>query len=184
MKKIRIFIKALIFYIGNHFVSKVPIYSFRRAYYERFCRLKIGRETSVGMGLFITGKNIEIGHNVIIGRNCFFDGRVGIKIGNNVGISAAVYIFSLEHDVNSSGFKTTGAPVIIEDYVWIASRATVLPGVRIGKGAVVAAGAVVTGDVEPFTVVGGNPAKSIGVRNRAINYSLGYFPLFDTDEVI
>lgn len=184
MKVINIFLTAIIFYIGNHFVSKIPIYTLRKIYYNYFCGIKIGKETSMGMGLFITGKNIKIGSNVVINRNCTLDGRVGIKIGNNVSISPQAYIISLEHDVDSVQFKPIGAPVIIEDYVWIAARAMILPGVRIGKGAIVAAGAVVNRDVEPFSIVGGVPAKPIGMRKGEINYSLKYFPLFDTDEVI
>jgi len=65
-----------------------------------------------------------------------------------------------------------GAPVIIEDYAWVSSRTTLLPGVTIGKGAVVAAGAVVTKSVEPYTVVGGVPAKKIGERSKELNYKL------------
>lgn len=184
MKNAGIFLKALIFYLGNHLVNKLPVYSFRKAYYRYFCRLKIGKETSVGMGLFITGNNIEIGSHVVINRNCFIDGRVGVKIGDNVGISQEVNIFSLEHDIDSSDFRPSGAPVIIEDYVWIAAKAIILPGVTIGKGAVVAAGAVVNQNVDPFSIVGGVPAKVIGKRNQDLNYTLKYFPLFDTDEVI
>ena len=67
---------------------------------------------------------------------------------------------------------------MIEDYVWVATRATVLPGVTIGEGAVVAAGAVVTKDVEPYTIVGGVPARSIGVRNRALSYTQNFQPWF------
>ena len=68
--------------------------------------------------------------------------------------------------------------MVIEDYVWIASRATILPGVTIGKGAVVACGAVVTKDVEPMTVVGGVPARKIGERINLLEYELKHNPLF------
>jgi maltose O-acetyltransferase len=68
--------------------------------------------------------------------------------------------------------------VIIGDHVWIAYRAVILPGVTIGEGAVVAAGAVVTRDVEPFPIVAGVPAKKIGERNRNLDYQLHFSPLF------
>ena len=70
----------------------------------------------------------------------------------------------MEHDINSDSFAITSGQVIIEDYVYIASRVTIMPGVCIGEGAVVASGAVVTKDVEPWTLVGGVPAKPIKKR--------------------
>jgi len=183
-RAIKIFLKAVVFYFGNHIISKIPFYSFRVFYYNCFCRLRIGKNSSVGMGLFVTGSDIEIGSNVVINRRCTLDGRAGIKIGNNVSISPEVYILSLEHDMNSPDFKPTGKKVIIEDYAWICARAIILPGVRIGKGAVVGAGAVVTGDVEPLSIVVGSPARAVNKRSGGLNYSLKYFPLFDTDELI
>lgn len=83
-----------------------------------------------------------------------------------------------EHDIDDPYFVGTEAPVHIGDYAWISSRATILPGVRIGNGAVVAAGAVVTKDVPDYTVVGGVPAKLIGVRNNQLKYEIDYFRLF------
>ena len=72
------------------------------------------------------------------------------------------------------GFRAIAQPVIIEDYVFIGPRAIILPGVTLGKGAVVAAGAVVTKDVEPFSIVGGVPAKVIGEREpKELHYRLG-----------
>jgi acetyltransferase-like isoleucine patch superfamily enzyme len=67
-------------------------------------------------------------------------------------------------------FRMKSSPVIIDDYVWVGINATVLQGVRIGEGAVVAAGAVVTKNVEPYTIVGGIPAKQIGVRTKNLDY--------------
>ncbi|WP_455429725.1 acyltransferase [Mucilaginibacter lappiensis] len=81
-------------------------------------------------------------------------------------------IWTLHHDYNSTDFAQTGQPVIIEDYVWLCSRTVILPGVTIGKGAVVAAGAVVTRNVQPYTVVGGVPAKPIAKRNENLTYDL------------
>lgn len=106
----------------------------------------------------------------MIENNVTLDGRRGIKIGKNVNFSSEVMIWTLQHDYNNPSFSVKGGEVIIEDYVWISTRAIILPNVRIGKGAVVAAGAVVTKDVPPFTVVGGIPAKKIGERNKELNY--------------
>jgi maltose O-acetyltransferase len=99
-------------------------------------------------------------------------------IGNNVSIAGEVRIYTMEHDVDSPDFAETGAAVVIEDYVVIGSRVTILPGVHIGKGAVVASGAVVTKDVPSFTVVGGVPAVFIRNRSRDLHYTLKFARLF------
>ncbi len=87
-----------------------------------------------------------------------------IVIGSNAVISEGAFICTATHDITSEAFELKTAPVKIGDMAWIASRAILLPGVTIGEGAVVGAGAVVTKDVEPWTVVGGNPAKVISKR--------------------
>jgi len=87
-----------------------------------------------------------------------------IEIGNCVVINDGVRLITGSHDIHSPTYDHVFAPIIIEDHAWIATDAMILKGVRIGRGAVVAAGAVVTRDVAPFTVVGGNPAKEIGTR--------------------
>lgn len=108
-----------------------------------------------------------------INKACVLDGRGGLTIGNCVDIAQEVNIWSEQHDYNDPSFRSLEAPVYIEDYVWIASRATILPGVRIGRGAVVACGAVVTKDVPPLSIVAGVPAKQIGTRNDDFCYKLG-----------
>lgn len=88
-------------------------------------------------------------------------------------------IYSSEHDINAEDFHATLAPVKIGDYVFIGPRSIILAGVTIGDGAIVGAGAVVTKDVEPYTIVGGVPAKVIGERNlKNPHYKLGRFKLF------
>lgn len=98
----------------------------------------------------------------------------GVIIGNNVDIAQDTNIWIEQHDYNSPTYKSVCKEVIIEDYVWLASRVTVLPGVHIGRGAVVASGAVVTKDVPPLAIVAGIPAKIIGYRKEeALQYHLG-----------
>lgn len=117
---------------------------------------------------------ISIGKHTNINKRCVLDGRGTLKIGNNVDIAQEVNIWTEDHDYNSPSFKSQVKPVFIEDYVWIATRATILPGVTIGKGAVVACGAVVTKDVPPLAIVAGVPAKIIGYREEeALQYKLG-----------
>jgi len=86
-------------------------------------------------------------------------------------------ILTADHSLDMPSFDYREAPVHIDDYVWIGSRAMVLPGVTIGRGAVVAAGAVVTRDVPSLSIVGGVPARQIGVRDAgALNYTLLFKP--------
>ena len=116
-------------------------------------------------------KGLLIGNNSSIGPNVLLDARSGLEIGNCVTIAYDAIIWTLHHDMNSSTFEGKGGKVIIGDYAWICSRSIILPGVKIGKGAVVASGAVVSKDVEPFSIVGGIPAKVIGQReNKEYTY--------------
>jgi maltose O-acetyltransferase len=80
----------------------------------------------------------------------------------------------MDHDPQSRDFGGRGRPVIIMKYAYIATKALILPGVTVGEGAVVAAGAVVTRDVAPYTIVGGVPARPIGVRSRDLDYEFRY----------
>ena len=111
----------------------------------------------------------------------YLDGRVGVVVGNNVNVSFQTCILSLHHDHNAPTFPAIGGVVTIQDHAWIGARATLLPGVTIGEGAVVAAGAVVARDVAPYEVVGGVPARKIGERNRDIQYLTRFSPYFDSD---
>ena len=79
----------------------------------------------------------------------------------------------MEHDPQHPDFDCRGGPVTIGDRAWIGARAIILPNTRIGEGAVVSAGAVVTRDVDPYTIVGGNPARPVGERTRDLRYQLG-----------
>ena len=101
------------------------------------------------------------------------DGRDKLFIGDHVDIASEVMIYNAEHDVQSNDFRAVKKPVEISDYVFIGPRAIILPGVKIGKGGVVGAGAVVTKDVEDYSIVGGVPAKEIGQRIKNLNYKLG-----------
>ena len=108
-----------------------------------------------------------------------FDSRGGtITLGNYVDVAPEVNIWTLEHDLNDPNFATKQGDVVIEDYAWVCNRAIILPGVRIGQGAVVAAGAVVTKDVPAWAIVGGVPAKIIGQRNPQQHPRKPYRPYF------
>jgi len=140
----------------------------------------IGSGTTIHMGVkFFLPDGVTIGEDTIIGDRAFLDGRAPLQIGNHVDIASEVMIYNSEHDINADDFGAIVAPVTIKDYVFIGPRAIILPGVTIGKGAIVAAGAVVTKDVPEFTMVGGVPAKVIGERTlKDLHYRLGRARLF------
>lgn len=142
---------------------------------------KVGKGTIFLRNLDIRKpQNIYIGSNCIINKRTLLDGRGGkLIIGNNVDIAQDVNIWTLEHDINGDDHNSIGNDVYIEDYVWIGARVTIQPGVRIGKGAVIGACALVTKDVPSMAVVGGVPAKIIGERNNKLIYKLNYNPWFE-----
>lgn len=108
------------------------------------------------------GKNITVGKDVFINMGCKFQDQGGILIGNGVLIGHNVVLATLNHSENPDKRKDMiPAQIIIKDDVWIGANSTILSGVTIGKGAIVAAGAVVTKDVEENTVVAGIPARVI-----------------------
>ena len=160
-------------------VGHIPSHTIRNIKYK-FFGMKIGKGSTLHMwALFFDPRNIMIGEDTIIGDHSFLDGRDKLKIGNHVDIASSVMIYNSEHDLSKDDFSAITAPVEIDDYVFIGPRVTIMPGVKIGKGAVVAGGAVVIKDVDPFTIVGGVPAKPIGERNnKNPNYHLGRARLF------
>jgi acetyltransferase-like isoleucine patch superfamily enzyme len=166
-------LKGAWIYIFFAMVSKLPFHALRIGLL-RFAKAKIGEKVGLYRGFEVRSPwRLVIGDCSIIGHRALLDARRGLIIGRNVNLSNEVMIWTLHHDYNSPDFSQAGRRVVIEDYAWICSRAVILPGVTIGKGAVVAAGAVVTRDVLPYTVVGGVPAKQIAVRNKALRYNLG-----------
>lgn len=131
---------------------------------------------SIGPATVIASLNIEgDASRIVIGCGCAI-GRIDVqlhdrvKIGDRVVINDGARILTGTHNVHSSQWELITKPVIIEDYCWLAMNALVLPGVRIGEGSVVGAGAVVSRDVEPFSIVAGNPARKIGQRARDLSY--------------
>lgn len=121
---------------------------------------------------------LSIGEGSIIGDNCILDARRELNIGRNVNISSNVSIYTLQHDYRDPYFGDVvnrKLSIEIEDRVWLGANVIVLPGVKIGEGAVCCAGCVVCKDVEPYTVVAGIPAKQVAERPRNLRYNFsGY----------
>lgn len=169
--ELEVFILHLAGYIPSHWIRKIFYWA---------GGIHIHWSSTIHMGAkFYDPRNIEIGRDTVIGERAVLDGRDQLKIGDHVALASEVMIYNSQHDINEERFKAIDGPVLINDYVFIGPRAIILPGVKIGKGAIVAAGAVVTRDVAPYAVVAGVPAKPIAERKlKVLNYRLGRPRLF------
>jgi acetyltransferase-like isoleucine patch superfamily enzyme len=185
----KVLVIRIVNYLTNHVVAHIPSYAVRRAWYSRVLGIHFGRHSCVQLGCYISfyslrdvrRRSVSVGSHTVINRGCTLDIRGGVTIGENVSVSPEVAIITASHGLNGIDFPLENGPVAIGDHVWIGSRAVILPGVTLGRGSVVAAGAVVTRDVPPLIVVAGVPAKRVGERQRAATrYVLdGAFPLFE-----
>ena len=147
----------------------------KRAYTLRRLR-RHGEQVYISSGcIFNPPENIEIGSHVYFGANCVIQSVHGdIRIGDHVMFGPGVHIHGGNHKIDDvDGYMDEATkrygddpPVVISDDVWIGANAIILPGVTVGVGAVVGAGSVVTHDVEPYSVVAGNPAKILRFRRR------------------
>jgi maltose O-acetyltransferase len=142
-------------------------------------KVEIGDGSSIFMDAwFDTPGGLKIGRMTTINQRCRLDSRGGLSIGNNVSISAEVCILTAEHDVQSDDFTGINSPVSIGNYVFVGTRAMILPGASLGEGSVIAAGAIVTKNVEPYAIMAGVPARRIGTRKSHLDYSVYYRRLF------
>ncbi len=159
----------------NTFIDKSALISPKALINPRRGEIKIGKKCLICHGAIVQG-NVTMGENcsvqpysVIVGYGSPTDKVGEIRIGSNVRIASHVMLVGANHI-----FKDRDKPIctqsverksiVIEDDVWIAGRVNIMCGVTIGKGSVIAAGAVVTKDVPPYSVVGGVPAKIIKER--------------------
>lgn len=157
-------------------LNKYQVFSnrLRMLTYQYLAGIEVGENSVIWAGNKITDSfRLKLGRNSIIGPSNVFLSRGGVTIGNNVNISGYSFFISQQHDLQGANFlRTTYGEIEIKDRVWVATNCTIMPGVTIHKGAVIAAGAVVTKDVEPWTVVAGNPAKPISIRAKQENYEM------------
>jgi len=170
---------ALKDYLYRSWIMYLPFHTIRLFFIKKTLD-KVGYGCFFAMGVETRrGRNIAIGNHTVINKGVLLDGRGGrLTLGDNVDIAQEVNIWTLSHDPQDDFHTSVGADVHIEEYVWIASRATILPGVRIGRGAVVAAGAVVTRNVPSMSIVAGVPAQVIGQRTSKLAYTLNHQPWF------
>jgi acetyltransferase-like isoleucine patch superfamily enzyme len=188
-RRARLLLVRILNYLTNYVVAGIPSFRLRRWWLERVVGIDWGAGGAVHLHCFVwmytprrvRQNNVRFGKNVYINRGCTLDLRGTLTIGDNVSISPDVTVLTATHGLNDPAFGLEHYPVTIEDHVWIGTRALILPGVRLGRGSVVAAGAVVTRDVAPLEVVGGVPARRIAGRDAsATQYLLdGPPPLFE-----
>lgn len=168
-------ISLMIYYIFAQYLPASTNRYFRwcrsiRYFCVKRCFDKCGKEVNVEKGArFGTGKGIVIGDHSGIGVNCSIHGP--LTIGDNVMMGPEVVVLTNSHrfdkvDIPMNMQGTDSDPVVIGNDVWIGTRAIILPGVTIGSGVIIGAGAVVTKDIPDFAVVGGVPAKIIYYRNN------------------
>ncbi len=145
---------------GNE--SQISNMSFRK----RGKKIHIGYKTG-----FITPQNIIFHDNISLGNNCLIDGTGGLEIESNVISSSDLTILTSSHNFKEPNALPYGTdyitkPVHIGKNVWFGMRVIILPGVKIGEGAVIGAGSIVTKEIPPLAIVGGNPAIIIGYRDK------------------
>ncbi|MFC4261265.1 acyltransferase [Ferruginibacter yonginensis] len=167
-----VFHSEAVVYNGSGDISKIKINKGTNVRGELLV-FKYGGSISIGEDCFVgTGSKIWSGEKVIIGNNVLVSHNVNIIDTNSHEIDAleraATYkkLIIEGHPTEKGSIQT--APIVIEDYAWISFNATILKGVTVGKGAIVAAGSVVTKDVPPYALVTGNPAKVIKMLNEPI----------------
>jgi acetyltransferase-like isoleucine patch superfamily enzyme len=178
---------AFVKYVTNYFVNYIPSHTLRSLWYLRVLGWRIAPGATILMRQYVqmtgvrsSGSKVSIGRGTVINHGCLLYTSGGLTIGEDVSISSGVWLMTGTHDMHDPQFSEVYKPIVIGDRAWIGIRATILGGVNIGEGSVVMAGAVVTRDVPPYTVVGGVPARFIRQRElQNTSYSLNFHPLFE-----
>ncbi len=156
--------RTLLAYIASFGPNIAPINFYWRPLLLRLSGVAVGESTAILSGIQVSPGKLSIGDEVFINADCRLACGGHIFIGNYCQIGARVSFETVSHQlrpVEKGKRPSNPAPIVVEDNVWLCAGVILLPGVTIGEGSVVAAGAVVANDVEPYTVVGGVPAKTI-----------------------
>ncbi len=164
--------------IYNIIINKIPSHTIRVAWL-RLGGAKIGKGSSIWRNTEVLGvANIVLGDDSVIAWHCQVDARAGLVIGDHVAIASHVLIIAGTHDLTAPEFWSISAPIYIEDYVWVASRALIGHGAHLGRGSVVTANTIVAKEIAPYKIVGGSGAKPMGERPHNLNYKVGCKGLF------
>ncbi len=167
--------KRSLFFLYSYFIQILHIIFnllppvFRSPFFKIILK-KTGKKVFIDYGVYFRFPNkIVIGNEVTINRNCsfypsFFNKESLIEIGDNVRIGPQVTFLSGTHDHRKIDLPDFGKGIRVENHVWVGGSSVIMPGVTIKEGAVIGAGSIVTKDVDPYTIVAGNPAKFIKKR--------------------
>jgi acetyltransferase-like isoleucine patch superfamily enzyme len=160
----------VITYVPSHFI---------RIGWLRLWGAAVGPGTSVMRACTVLDiRSLTLGSSVSIGSRCLLDARGGLTIGDATVIASDVHFIGAFHVIDSDDFESVEEPIVIGDHVWIASRATILCGVSIDRGAVIGACSLVRKDVAALEIVAGVPASRRGVRKSSLEYDPKYRPIF------
>ncbi len=157
MRALRTLVRDIVL---NGLVSSVAVPRGLRWRLLRGLGMRVERST-INARVFLGGRRISIGRDTFINYYVFIDNAAVVTIGDRVSFGQGVHIVTGTHEMGTSARRAglyISAPVVVEDGVWVGACATLMPGVRVGHGALVAAGALVTRDVPPDTLVAGLPA--------------------------
>lgn len=176
----RVFLFALLMYLNNHLVNRIPLHSVRLLWYRRVMRFDIGKNTYIHLGVtFDTWKNLHLGRDSVINARCRIDNRAPVTIGSSVSISQEVILLTGDHDLFDTEFSGSVRPTTVEDFVFVGTRAVLLPGLTLEEGCAVGVASVVTRSVARRSIVAGAPARSLArQRPDMLDYKAGYAPLF------
>ena len=166
---------AQAYFIGLALINAVHgllPFALRPALYK-LCGFRIARSATLQGGVrFFHVRRLAIGDGTLVNRGVYLDNRGGITIGEQVSIAHDCRLYSLGHDLHDGLFTDKAGPLRVDDHCVLVAGAMLMPGVHLGRGAVVMAGSVVTKDVAPMRIVGGNPARDLGPREGEPSYKL------------
>lgn len=154
-------------YLWNDWLTWLPGNRLRCGLLSTLLGAQIGDRTVLWRGVKVDGnsyRRIRVGSDCVIPRGALFNATAGVTINNGVFLGHDVSFHCADHDVDSARMPARYAPIVVGDGAWIASKASILKGVTVGEGAVVAYGAVVTRDVPPLAIVAGVPARLVRYR--------------------
>lgn len=169
-------------WLANEVVTRLPFAPLRHWYFRRVLGVTIGKGTHFWRGVRFTGGKVN---EIVVGAHCsipwdtFFVAGEAIRLGDHVVLGHGVEFYTSDHDPDDPAFSRRDAPIVVGDRAWIGSRSMILKGVTIGEGAVVAAGSLVTTDIEPYHIVAGRPARFIRMRGTSdFTYSIDGAPWY------
>lgn len=151
-------------FLVNGLLASALVPSSARVRLFRLLGMRLRTNILLGPSVSIRTPEIEVGEESSINARCYFDNRGGVKIGNRVGVGIDVAFITSRHDFSDPNRRAGVGGwdgIVVEDGCWIGSRATILGGVHIRHGCVIAAGSVVTKSTEPDGLYGGAPARRI-----------------------